>query len=158
MSLDSIDFLRSRYGVPTGFSSHEAGVDFSTAAAVLGAALVERHVTLGKSMAGPDHAISLLPEELAGLVRGVRRIERGRGVANGISPDEWATRRAYHVAVCSIKRIGEGEEIVASALICKQPLGDEGEYFTGWELEDLVGKVALAEIAPDTPIRRTWVE
>lgn len=158
MGLDSIDFLRSRYGVPTGFSSHEAGVDFSTAAAVLGAALIERHVTLGKSMAGPDHAISLLPEELAELVRGVRRIERGRGVANGISTDEWAARRAYHVSVCTTKRIGEGEEIAASALVCKQPLGDEGEYFTGWELEDLVGKVALAEIEADTPIRRTWVE
>ena len=91
-------------------------------------------------------------------MRGVRRIERGRGVANGISTDEWAARRAYHVSVCSTRRIGKGEEIVASALVCKQPLGEKGEYFTGWELEDLVGKVALAEIQPDTPIRRAWVE
>lgn len=157
MHLDSIAFLRSRYGVPTGFSSHEAGVDFSAAAAVLGAALIERHVTLGKSMAGPDHAISLLPEELAGLVRGVRRIERGRGVGESISAEEWVARRSYHVSVCSARRIGEGEEIVASALVCKQPLGDEGEHFTGWELEDLVGKVALVEIEADIPIRRTWI-
>lgn len=66
--------LRQRYGLPTGYSGHEAPGSHavSVAAVALGAVFVERHVTLSRHMWGSDQAASLEPRELAELVREIR--------------------------------------------------------------------------------------
>ena len=40
-----------------------------------GARIVERHLTLDRTMAGPDHAASLEPEGFRRLVRDIRKVE-----------------------------------------------------------------------------------
>ena len=63
--------LHERYGIPIGYSGHETGIASSVAAAVLGACIVERHVTLDRSLWGSDHAASLEPN---GIIRVIRDI------------------------------------------------------------------------------------
>ena len=75
-----ITTLGSRFpGVPVGYSGHERGLQISIAAAALGAAAIERHITLDRAMWGSDHAASLEPEGLAHLVRDIRIIEQALG-------------------------------------------------------------------------------
>ena len=64
-----------RYAVPVGYSDHTRGIAISVAAAALGACIVERHFTLDRTAAGPDHAASLEPEGLRRLVRDIRKVE-----------------------------------------------------------------------------------
>jgi len=72
--------LAARYpGVPIGYSGHERGLQISLAAVALGAVVVERHITLDRTMWGSDHAASLEPQGLAHLVRDVRVIEQALG-------------------------------------------------------------------------------
>lgn len=79
-NLRTIDTLRERYlGVPVGYSGHEPGLQISLAAATLGAAAIERHITLDRTMWGSDHAASLEPEGLRHLIRDVRVIEEALG-------------------------------------------------------------------------------
>ena len=79
-NLRMITTLRSRFpGVPVGYSGHERGLQISIAAAALGAAAIERHITLDRAMWGSDHAASLEPEGLAHLVRDIRIIEQALG-------------------------------------------------------------------------------
>jgi len=66
LNLRAIDTLKKRYRVPIGYSGHEVGVYTSYAAAVLGACIVERHITLDRAMWGSDHAASL---EANGFIR-----------------------------------------------------------------------------------------
>lgn len=66
--------LRSRYGVPVGYSGHEADLFPTLMAVVMGAAVVERHITLDKTMWGTDQSASLDPVELEKLVREIERI------------------------------------------------------------------------------------
>lgn len=79
LNLRVIQTLSRRYGVPVGYSGHETGIPSSVAAVVLGASIVERHVTLDRSMWGSDHAASLEPNGFARLIRDIRLIETSLG-------------------------------------------------------------------------------
>lgn len=78
-NLRTITTLSERYGVPVGYSGHERGLQISLAAVTLGAAAVERHITLDRTMWGSDHAASLEPTGLQHLIRDIRVIEEALG-------------------------------------------------------------------------------
>ncbi|MGA3091368.1 MAG: N-acetylneuraminate synthase family protein [Terriglobales bacterium] len=79
LNLQVIEVLRDRYAVPVGYSGHETGLPSTVAAAVLGACIVERHISLDRSMWGSDHAASLEPNGITRLVRDIRLIEKSLG-------------------------------------------------------------------------------
>ncbi|MCA9608611.1 MAG: N-acetylneuraminate synthase family protein [Myxococcales bacterium] len=79
LNLRAIPVLRERYGVPIGYSGHELGLATSVAAVALGACMVERHITLDRSMFGSDQAASIEPQGFTRLVRDIRTVERALG-------------------------------------------------------------------------------
>ncbi len=79
LNLKVIPALRDRYGVPVGYSGHESGIASTVAAVALGAAVIERHITLDRSMWGTDQAASLGPSGLQKLVRDIRLVETALG-------------------------------------------------------------------------------
>ncbi len=79
LNLRVIPRLAERYGVPVGYSGHEVGLYTTLAAVVLGACIVERHITLDRAMWGSDQAASVEPQGIARLVREIRTWERARG-------------------------------------------------------------------------------
>lgn len=79
IDLRVIPELRKRYGVPVGYSGHETGIATSVAASAIGACVVERHITLERSMWGSDQAASLGPSGLTQLVRDIRLVEMAMG-------------------------------------------------------------------------------
>jgi N-acetylneuraminate synthase len=79
LNLRVIDALRDRYDVPVGYSGHEAGLQASVAAVALGACVVERHITLDRTMWGTDQAASVEPHGMARLVRDIRVVEQALG-------------------------------------------------------------------------------
>jgi N-acetylneuraminate synthase len=79
LNLRVIPAFRERYGVPIGYSGHETGIASSVAAAALGACLVERHITLDRSLWGSDHAASLEPNGIMRVVRDIRLVEAALG-------------------------------------------------------------------------------
>ena len=79
LGLRTVDTLRERYRVPAGFSGHETGLWTTLAAAARGAAVVERHFTMNRAMAGTDHAASVEPHGFAKLVQQIRRVESAMG-------------------------------------------------------------------------------
>lgn len=79
LNLRTIQTLQKMYDAPVGYSGHEVGLPTTLAAVTLGAAVVERHVTLDRAMWGTDQAASLEPAGLKRLVRDIRAIERALG-------------------------------------------------------------------------------
>lgn len=89
LNLRVIPVLRERYRVPIGYSGHETGIASSVAAAVLGACIVERHVTLDRSLWGSDHAASLEPNGIIRVIRDIRLVETALGDGNKtVAPSE----------------------------------------------------------------------
>jgi N-acetylneuraminate synthase len=80
LNLKGIWTLMSEFpGISIGYSGHEAGVPPSLMAAVMGAASVERHITLSRAMWGSDQAASLEPQGITRLVRDIRSWEAAQG-------------------------------------------------------------------------------
>jgi N-acetylneuraminate synthase len=79
LNLRVIPQLRERYGVPVGYSGHETGLPSSVATVTLGACMVERHISLDRSMWGTDQAASLEPNGITRLVRDIRLVETAMG-------------------------------------------------------------------------------
>jgi N-acetylneuraminate synthase len=79
LNLEVIPTLKERYGVPVGYSGHEVGLATTVAAAVKGACIVERHITLDRAMWGSDQAASVEPQGLSRIVRDIRAVETALG-------------------------------------------------------------------------------
>jgi len=74
LNLKVIPRLKEQFSCPIGYSGHEVGVYSSLVAAVLGACVVERHITLDRAMWGSDQAASLEPQGIERLVRDIQRV------------------------------------------------------------------------------------
>jgi N-acetylneuraminate synthase len=79
LNLRAIPRLAERYGIPIGYSGHEVGLYTTLAAVVLGACVIERHITLDRAMWGSDQAASVEPQGFARLVRDIRAVESALG-------------------------------------------------------------------------------
>src|SRR5262249_41004325 len=79
VNLRAMPTMAAMFGLPVGFSDHTLGIDIAAAAVALGASVIEKHFTLDRSLPGPDHRASLEPDELARLVRSIRRVESALG-------------------------------------------------------------------------------
>ena len=79
LNLKCIQTLKERYDCEVGYSGHEFRLGTSVAAIYLGATIVERHITLDRTMWGTDHLSSIEPQGLIKLVKGIRELEISLG-------------------------------------------------------------------------------
>ncbi len=75
LNLNMIKTLKERYNCPVGYSGHEQGLEPTVMACVLGACVIERHVTLDHEMWGTDQAASLTLHAMDMLQRRLRNIK-----------------------------------------------------------------------------------
>jgi N,N'-diacetyllegionaminate synthase len=146
-NLRAIGTLRHTFeNVVVGYSDHCEGLDVSLAAVALGVAVLERHVTYDRSAPGPDHAISLLPGELAELIRRARVIECALGDGRKApQPAERDTMSVARRSLVATRRIAPGEVIDEMAVTAKRPAGG----LPPSRLSDLIGRTAARVIKPD---------
>ena len=79
VNLNNIKYFKKKFNIPIGFSDHSDGIAQSIASISLGANIIERHVTLDKSMIGPDHPFALNPEQMKRFVKEIREAEKSLG-------------------------------------------------------------------------------
>ena len=79
VNLKVMGTLENEFNVPIGFSGHEVGIGATIAAAVMGACVIERHITLDRSMWGSDQSASLEPEGIRRVVGYIRNFETAQG-------------------------------------------------------------------------------
>ena len=74
LNLKCINTLENKFNIPIGYSGHEVSVSPSIIAASLGAAAIERHITLDRSMYGSDQSASLQIEGFKQLTNVLRKL------------------------------------------------------------------------------------
>ena len=79
LNLKMIKTLEERYNVPIGYSGHEVGIPTTVAAAAIGACMIERHITLDRSMWGSDQAASVEPIGFSKICDSVKVINKALG-------------------------------------------------------------------------------
>ncbi len=142
--------MASDLHVSVGYSDHSLGIEAPLAATALGASVIEKHLTLDRQLAGPDHSASLEPLEFASMVRGIRRVSTMLG--NGVKaplPEELDTARVARRSVVAAADIADGEVLTAEKLICLRPA-------TGIAPRDLplvIGRAARLPISAGTVLQ-----
>ena len=148
INLRFMDQLR-QFGVPVGYSGHERGIAVSTVAAALGASIIERHITLDRTMDGPDHAASLEPHGFRKMVRDIRQISLalGTGEEKFISRGEILNREVLGKSLVAARTIQPGEMITPDLVTVKGPaLGISPQKYP-----ELMGRIAVRLIEEDEP-------
>lgn len=119
-NLQVIHTLRHSFGKPVGFSDHSLGIALPIAAVALGAAVIEKHFTLDRSLKGPDHSYALEPRELEDMIKHIRSVEAAMGSPNKeMHSDEksWGRRDGIYAR----RSLKKGECIMASDILIKRP-------------------------------------
>lgn len=137
------------FNVPVGYSGHERGIAVSTVASAMGACIIERHITLDRTMDGPDHAASLEPHGFKKMVRDIRQVASamGTGEEKFISRGEILNREVLGKSLMAAQRIEPGEKITSDRVVVKGPaLGLSPQRYP-----DLIGRMAMRVIEKDEP-------
>jgi N-acetylneuraminate synthase len=79
LNLSAIKTLKEKYECEVGYSGHEFRLGTTVSAIYLGASIIERHITLDRTMWGTDHMSSVEPQGLIKLVKGIRELEQAYG-------------------------------------------------------------------------------
>ncbi len=148
INLRFMDRLRE-FGVPVGYSGHERGIAVSTVASALGACIIERHITLDRTMDGPDHAASLEPQGFRKMVRDIRQVTEamGTGKEKYFTMGEILNREVLAKSLVAARRIEPGEEITRETVTVKGP----GQGLSPQRYTELIGRIAGRVIAADEP-------
>lgn len=122
INLQVIYSLEKTFGLPIGFSDHTEGIAIPVAAVALGAKIIEKHITLDKTMSGPDHSASLAPEELIEMVKSIRQVEQALGQSQKIPTlSEQKNRHCARKSLVAKTYINEGELFSVDNVTTKRP-------------------------------------
>ena len=139
LNLRCIITLRKTFGYIVGFSDHSLGIIAPLVAIALGAKVVEKHFTLDRNMAGPDHRASLEPKEFKEMIKKIRMFEKSLG--DGIKKPTRSERENIKLlrrSVVSRVDIPKGARIKWSMLCVKRP----GTGISSRYIDKIIGKRA----------------
>lgn len=149
MNLSMIPALAERFGVPVGLSDHSIGIAVPVAAVALGACIIEKHLTLSRSMKGPDSEFSLEPQEFKAMVDAVRTAEQALGKPEFRIGEKEKATRAFRRSLFVVEAVKAGDVFTAKNVRSIRPgNGLHTRYF-----RDVLGQRAACDIERGTPLR-----
>lgn len=135
--------LKERGDCMVGYSGHERDINIAIAAVSLGAKVIEKHFTLDRNMEGNDHKVSLLPDEFANMVTGIRQVEEGLGSASDrqLSQGELMNRENLAKSLVAAKDINAGTKITEDMVEVRSP----GQGLQPNKKHELIGCILPAD-------------
>lgn len=139
VNLKYMSHLKEISNTIVGYSGHERGINVVMAAVALGAKIIEKHFTLDKAQEGNDHKVSLLPNEFAELVEGIRQVEEALGSNEDrrISQGELMNRETLAKSLVAATFIPAGTPITESMIEVQSP----GQGLQPNRKKELFGKI-----------------
>ncbi len=150
VNLKVMDTLAEKYGYVVGFSDHTSGIVVSTAASVMGAAIIEKHITLDRTMKGTDQPGSLERAGLRKLVEYIRATElvMGDGIKT-INPVTEAAKIKLARSITSTMAIKAGGKLTEAMICLKSP----GSGIKWKDRDKIIGKKATRDIEADVTLK-----
>lgn len=150
VNLKAMLTIKHDFETAVGYSDHTRGIEVPIAAVALGAEVIEKHFTLDRNMAGPDHKASLEPQELKAMVQAIRNIESALGTGiKQVSESERGNIAVARKSIVASTYIKKGETLTDSNLSVKRP----GTGISPMLWETIVGTKATKDYQPDQQIQ-----
>lgn len=147
-NLATIADMTARFGVPVGLSDHTLENTTAIAAVALGAAIIEKHMTMDRNGGGPDDSFSLEPAEFSALCKTSRTAWTAIGQVDYARKPSEASNIQFRRSLYFVRDIRKGEVIPADAVRSIRPGFGVAPKF----MESIVGKTARRDIEAATPV------
>jgi N,N'-diacetyllegionaminate synthase len=152
VNMRALSTIKDAFGFPVGYSDHTAGVSASMAAVSRGASVIEKHLTIDRTLPGPDHTSSYEPEEFKIFVKLIRETEECLG-----SAEKAPTAVEKRDINCIRKSITVKVDLPKGAVLKKEHLAIKRpqagllpkEYFR------IIGRKLKKSVKRDTPIKKS---
>lgn len=122
INLLAMSRMAEEFGLPVGYSDHSEGIWMAPLAVAAGATMIEKHITLDRTMRGPDHAASIEPDELRQMISDIRRVETvlGDGVKAPMA-SELEARRLVRKGIKFARDLPAGHVITETDIAILRP-------------------------------------
>ncbi|MDD3603884.1 MAG: N-acetylneuraminate synthase [Kiritimatiellae bacterium] len=141
--------LRDTFGVRIGYSDHTLGTEVSVAAVALGAAMIEKHLTLDCGLPGPDHKASMEPRPFREMVQAIRNVEQSLGSGEKTpSPSERKNLAIARKSIVASRDIAAGERFTEENITAKRP----GTGISPMKWDEVIGRTAKRAYQTDEMI------
>ncbi|MDP9797802.1 N-acetylneuraminate synthase [Catenuloplanes nepalensis] len=149
-NLRRIPVLADAFGTIAGLSDHTPGIGVAVASVALGAAVIEKHVTLSRAEGGVDAEFSLEPAELAALVVEARRAHAALGSPRiGADQSEEEGLR-YRRSLYVVEDVAAGDTVTRDNVRSIRPAGG----LPPGDIDLVLGRVFRSAYPKGTPL--TW--
>lgn len=148
MNLRTIPHLAQAFSVVAGLSDHTLGLAVPVTAVALGASIIEKHLTLSRSVPGPDNGFSLEPAEFKAMVAAVREAEHALGRVSYAVTEQEEASRAFRRSLFVVQDIKTGEVFTKDNLRSIRP----GHGLHPRSLDMALGRKATGDIERGTPL------
>ena len=147
VNMRAMSTMQGELGVLVGYSDHTLEHVNPVLAVALGAVVYEKHFTLDKTLPGPDHRMSLSPEELKSTISQVRMAETSLGSdVKRVLPSEKETRARLRKSIVYARDLPKGLALDEAALEFKRP----GTGLTPAMLNEVLGRRLGRAVSADT--------
>lgn len=157
INLRAMDTMRDAFGIPVGYSDHTEGILADIVCAARGAAMIEKHYTLDKNMAGPDHKASVDIAELKAMIDAVRKATAslGDGVKRPVMAESETRPKIRKSLYVHAAQLAAGTVITAD-MLQKHIVGVKRPYdpkaCTPEDFNKIIGKALRVDKAHDEPL------
>jgi pseudaminic acid synthase len=148
INLKTIPNLADTFNVVVGLSDHTLGISVPIASVVLGARIIEKHLTLDRKLGGPDAAFSLEPAEFKQMVRHVREVEKALGAVNYELTAKAKKSRQYARSLFVVKDMKADEVFTEENIRSIRPSDGLAPKY----LNFILGRKAKVEIKRGVPL------
>ena len=148
INLRNIPNLADTFNTVVGLSDHTLGISVPIASVALGACIIEKHLTLDRSLGGPDAAFSLEPEEFKAMVKSIREVEKALGEVSYELTEKMKKSREFSRSLFVVKDMKAGEVFTEENIRAIRP----GYGIHTRFLKNVIGQEATRNIERGTPL------
>ena len=147
VNLKTIAYLKKNYSKFTiGYSDHSIGIATPLAAIAMGAEIIEKHITLDRSMKGTDQAGSLAIDGIYRMMRDVRNLDLSMGVEDiFIEKSVAKAKEKLERSIATNKILKVGDVITKNDIHLLSP----GDGYKWSDRENVIGKKMTLNLEKD---------
>jgi len=153
-NLKTLQDMQQRFGLVTGLSDHTLDNTTAIASVALGAAIIEKHVTLDRSGGGPDDSFSLEPEDLKALCQGARTAWQALGTVDYGHKSSELGNVKFRRSLYFVKDLQAGDVITADAVRSVRP----GYGLAPKYLEKILGARVRKKVTACCPVTANTID
>ena len=149
VNMRAMKSMHDAFHVPVGYSDHTLGIDAAIAATVLGACMIEKHITLDRSLPGPDHKASMEQSDFTKYVQHIRDTENllGDGIKRPTLSEQQNMLQVRRSVMVN-RSLTRGTTITEDMLCYKRP----GDGISPEYANILIGRILKRDINAEEKI------